>query len=655
MGKKIKITAGVIIALLVIVGLILGGIFLFPFIPNIGIGESEMTIKSIDFVDRISNDQQLQDSHFRILTQIGIGGEEIIGIINKDDLENGKDGDGLPLGWKAEFPLEIRARIDKETAIYSINADNTPSGKLYDIIHFSEPDKLFGSAITCSSSNKKLAGDIILKDINLIPGDRFCLIKRLRGKIGDFESPTVKVDVRFLFKAGSKISREDIISNFGIGSGIREIVDRSGNRIGAVRMTQDSDSVGSNPPNQDNFKAIYLSGTNKWNIHRESSWNEHQQIINDLSLQSSLDNLERTINECQFLALPSKVNGCTINKLDDYTIPSIGSFILLEVFSFGFNEFGLTNVKNRGESGSTVEYIPDQVQLTNVELLFEAEADWIGIRTLVSKPIIEDISCPDFKSGEKGEITVDVFNDGVVTSVFDVDISDSNKFRQTSDVSQQSIKANEIFRFKIPIDGRELTSAEEFVEVKAFSVERPETLFVTKKVFCEMKQPSLCTDGEQITSLGDDDNLCIFACVEGNYKEKPEFCCEDGVNSFIITEGFRNYECKGKVIPPEGECGAWIEIGGQTIIPDLFCLLNNFLRKFILTISIIFGVIGALFAGLISNKLMDKMELSKKWWIILIIALAIGIGIWYLVLIYFWVGVLVLIVFMLIKFIVPGI
>jgi len=143
----------IILLLVTIVSLIL----LIPATPESITGGSQFVVKSIDYVDRISNDANLNKPHWRILAQMN-GGEKIVGIIDKDRLQS-----DLPLGLETETDLEISANIDTETAFYPISADTSDVGKWFELLWYSVPDAGFGSTpADCTESEVWQTGDKVL-------------------------------------------------------------------------------------------------------------------------------------------------------------------------------------------------------------------------------------------------------------------------------------------------------------------------------------------------------------------------------------------------------------------------------------------------------------------------------------------------------------
>ena len=101
------------------------------------------------------------------------------------------------------------------------------------------------------------------------------------------------------------------------------------------------------------------------------------------------------------------------------------------------------------------------------------------------------------------------------------------------------------------------------------------------------------------------------------------------------------------------ECGAWISLFGKTIIPDLFCIINNFIQKLKINFASIVGILGGLLGALYMRK---PLENNKNKWIVLgLTAIVLGLTIGYLAYLFFWWILLTLSILALIKAFIPGI
>jgi len=136
--------------------------------------------------------------------------------------------------------------------------------------------------------------------------------------------------------------------------------------------------------------------------------------------------------------------------------------------------------------------------------------------------------------------------------------------------------------------------------------------------------------------------------------------CDDGIDNDgdgLIDDA--DPDCQKPV------CGWWVKFpeftiagktyGGQGIIPDIWCYLNLWLAKFKWTFAIVAGFLGGLLSTSFVYKFMNKKNLKKTWWILLITFLVLGGAILYLSLTYFWWILLALIILGIVRAFIPGI
>jgi len=166
-----------------------------------------------------------------------------------------------------------------------------------------------------------------------------------------------------------------------------------------------------------------------------------------------------------------------------------------------------------------------------------------------------------------------------------------------------------------------------------------------------VQPPETCDDGNTISGDG-----CSTTC-----QKEHSILCGDGV----VQAG---EQCDdGNVISGDGcsstcqvegvECPAWISLpgflGGGTLVPDLFCLIDNLFSP----IKWILAILGGLLAGALGFKVSGDVVGRKKknQWIPIVLALALAGAIFGLIFIYFWWGVVTLVILGIIKGVIPRI
>lgn len=166
-------------------------------------------------------------------------------------------------------------------------------------------------------------------------------------------------------------------------------------------------------------------------------------------------------------------------------------------------------------------------------------------------------------------------------------------------------------------------------------------------------------------------------CEEGTEKEVK--CCPPSLGCLEdqICSPEQGYKCVlGSDTPPidprycqlhpedpiciEGDCGYWTIIPGFAgwdgwKIPDLFCIINNFINKLKIVFSIIVGFFGGLLGSSYASKLIPIKKERNKWIMFFAIVLFIGSAVGYLAYIYFWWILLVLIILSIIRIFIPGV
>lgn len=477
----------------------------------------------------ISNSAELNNKFFRIVSSVGRGLDEIVGSIQDSNFNYALASKGID-AWKTEFDLSFSAKILKEEAKYPIipETGNPSLFKTYSVQRQIDPG-VFSSPPPC-------VGDQIIFNRDFPSSDRFCIVANIDGRFGGLEDPTIQTDIDFsMTRAGSTVNR--VISNIGTDSGTKELYDSSGSLVGRVRLSQVSESAGANPPTSSNYKTLFIDGQG-WKLLTSSDVGTYKNLrdITD-SIYIDYSVIESTCasftsesrNTCIENELNKKIQGVKTAQLELQTTQ--------ETFSGGSMFF-----ENKAlENGAKIRYIPSQTQLTEPRLLLDVQAEWIGVRELVSKPKITSIECPDFK--QNGYIKVVVLNEGDVESNFNVKLDSCGDFDQLSSVKAQSIFPQGTGTFLITIDSEGIADIET-CRVTAFNIGLSETLSDTQSVTCKALDVGLCDDGDQLlTSIGG--QTCVKVCASGVFPTEPEFCCEPGeIASPTLVDGKIEYKCE---------------------------------------------------------------------------------------------------------------
>ena len=147
-------------------------------------------------------------------------------------------------------------------------------------------------------------------------------------------------------------------------------------------------------------------------------------------------------------------------------------------------------------------------------------------------------------------------------------------------------------------------------------------------------------------------------CEEENFYQYIPKECEEDLECCNIKDGIGN--CKAEC-EPEHICGYWIKmpevLGGATIIPDLWCLLNQLIEGSRRLFAVIAGLLGGLISLAYHNKFINPLFKTNKPKIIssILVFVVLGIAIGFLAYSWFWYIILALIILGIVRAFIPGI
>lgn len=300
------------------------------------------------------------------------------------------------------------------------------------------------------------------------------------------------------------------------------------------------------------------------------------------------------------------------------------------------------------------------------QFTLDIDADEVGIFISTGKP---SVTCPnnfDIISGETEDVQITLENIGEDSGSFSYGINCNKGSSVISPTPPQSISRGNsriiTATMGLTVEEGIETSTCTFTATELNTFEQDSCGFS----FTSTKQTQ-CIEGTSSCEIG---NSELWTCLsDGSFqKAQCDFGCEAFENTFrcklqqneicdnsIDDDGdglidFDDPECR------EVECGAWVELFGVTIIPDLFCIINRFILKFRFALSIILGVIGgALGVSYLLKFLSPDSKTSTKVISALITFFVVGIALFTLALIYFWWIVLFLIIVGVVRALLPGV
>lgn len=330
------------------------------------------------------------------------------------------------------------------------------------------------------------------------------------------------------------------------------------------------------------------------------------------------------------------------------------------------SEFENTNSLVDDVTWNGVSMLVDlSTQTTFQTFTIDLDADFVGIHKNVGSP---DVQCPsgrqEFVSGSRAETTVKVKDLSGTNPTFGLSYQCTN--------GEGSLQQNRIFNVGTTFqDVLAYSTAQTQTDLdyqclfSAYDLNSPtnrDTCIVYYKVVpftgCTPGQKQCSPDGKALMVCNSekvyDEIPCAFGCEIFNGEarcslQKKEICdnnIDDDGNGLVDKD---DPQCQGTI----NECGAWLELGGKTIIPDLWCILTLQIQKIMTILAIVFGLVGAVFGFLITRKTLLQNKVSNNATIItsLIVAVLVGFGIWILTLIYWWLAFLSIIIFVIVKII----
>lgn len=516
--------------IILVISLAVIALLAFTQLDILGVGTTPSTLLtlSVDDLDIISNEDDIDDSFYRIVANVGQGGESVIGTL-EGEVTQSQLNQPLPDRFQTDNELDFRANIEDEEAIYPLNPQQ---GQNAEFLFFSTSlleKQLFESHEDCPQ-------DIVVADFER-PRRKYCIGYEKSGRFADVSSPNIKTTVGYeLTRPESTVSGE--ISNFGANSGLKEIRE-NGDLVGRIRIAQSSQRAGSNPPTESNFKG-YFDEASGWKLLRQSTVqsykNARDSALQETLTSSFIDDIEST-NGCRnFLFLDKN---CLRTKLQN-KISGVQSQQQQVVGGSGDFDDGAMSFDNKNdESSGKIVYSPENPDLTNTQISLDVKASWIGVKSIVTAPeITSGISCSDFE--QNGQIDVPVRNTGQQGSSFNVKLNSCGAFTQLSEVSQRFIPGGDTRQFSIDIQG-DGEGHSESCEVEAFNVEFPSENNV-ETVSCQSTSVDECSAGQERLTV-DNGEDCVLQCSNGDYGTEPAFCCESGITSFVNDDGQVNYEC----------------------------------------------------------------------------------------------------------------
>ena len=607
----------------------------FKFLSVTGQG---MTITSISNIGALTPDTDLSGK-WMLINARSSGGQSLVATINPSQTES------LGLGYQTEYPLTIEMESSDEQVHYKIRNTGTNIYS-YELLTQQSTDsceKNFYIPFTGGSDAPLCPSDHDWK-IDLYNNDaswdnryicrRLCINKVQEGVSSVIEPASVKKSVKMVLTAsGERIEQEIEVgrsANF------------YSNSLGLVATVQFPDLLwtGNYPPSGQGYKGYHQIDSGKWTITTDERLNNY--IGKSPSLENYLNSLVSGGNI--FL---DKFSTSTFN-LEVGKVNNVVTSMQGDNVQIGGS---LTNIENI--DGETYATIDADAKLGVADLVIRLRADWVGIKIPFGKPDIVSAQCPDFKSGENGEIILQVKNTGTATGSF-VPSIECSSVSQSYNMGITSIASLQTKTMTIPIDtgafaGEKLDTC----KIKVEDFNNPDN-YDEASATCQLLKPALCIENEIYTS-----GNCISKCVDGAKTEL--MCCNNtaklSYNPDLSGDEFNGFYCVTDDGGDNGlgycsDCDAYAKnlLFGWAGASDckakifqgtffcIFALLRLLAVPFFFIISILFGYNAV-------NKIMKGDFKVLSWSLAIIIGGLVGVLTYFA----FYVGLVLLIVLGLIK------
>lgn len=594
---------------------------------------SGLYIKSISKnIDVISSDTDLKGVWFLIDATTG-GGQSVVGTLTPEETNSMS-------GTLTTYPLTIEVSAIDEKVEYLFKATGQ---NIYQ----------YDYTIQKSSDGFKSGGDcktfllIPYKDAPSCPSTstysttyrqsnglsgyacwRYCTTKKQTGVLSIIE-PSKLIDeanIKLTVNAQTitqKVSQSNSNADFFI----------SGKGMVAQVQFPTTGWTGNFPPSATDYYGYYDLNQQSWRITSKSRIDSEYSS----ALIQSETQLKTYSDESGIRTQCNSATGCY--SLISKTINGLNSVVTtLKADDMSITQNSVWTNRNDKNNGKMVVSLDRQIGQAN--LIIKARADWLGIKIEAGKPQISGKSCNEFRSGDKGNIQLNVKNIGSATGNFIASI-DCKDLMQSFNPSPVTIKAGQTETMNIPINSG--TIAKEFYdtcEIKVQDINKASN-YDTDSVRCHILKPATCTENDYYL-----EGNCIKICKNGEKNQLK--CCgnteEITYDTSKVDNGFGGYSCvtKGNGGGNGGTECAWYDLKCQ--------LKNSFAGYFtvgILVLSFLFGLL--MFAIMLG--MFKQMELGSPT--DMVVSIIFGIGTGFLFYYYIWFAILFFVLAIIIWIILP--
>ncbi len=666
MKKKLTTLIAVSVTILMLVFVVIASFF---FTQQSGYA-SGFTVTSISSTQVISENTNLNNVFFLINAVANGGGQSIVGTITPEQTEQLS-------GYKTDFPLKLT--ISTVDEVVDANIENL-GDPIYKYTYLIRNRESIWTAPVCPSNTEYdipiYSNWLVIKKLER----RVCINKLQVGTLGRIQQQNVKWNADLTLSAGGESHTESISNGNEYGDSVQFY---DGGQLRATVQWTGSLVTGDGLPEVADLKPVFWAeGVSEWRIVHDNTKDQYDGIL--ASTRADLNNYVNNRGyECDSLESCTNIFVNTLNELNHYVDRQ------MKTENVQIQSGSIAN-KDSLNSGK-VRYELDR-RITNPSLAIKVVADWVGVLIESSEPAISRVACPTFKSGEIGVIETRVENVGGGTGTFAIVISgcDPIKQRYSTSTDRFTLSADEAITYDVQLSTG--NANEELVkqcQIRVYDVNDPSSDDTTS-VSCKMERARACDPGDPFM-----DGKCIKQCKDGTRIETIK-CCDYGVKS--LPDG--TLDCKQDPSCPSGEtrcpdgvcrtscgpggteicfndldddndgkvdeldcyCPAWIStpdiIGGDTILPNLFCLFKKWLLPKIYLIAGILGFISFLIVYVGSEGYIQKYKIKTKKWtipkpvLLLTFAALAGLLVGLVTLWFWWLGLLALVFYIIIMIVI---
>jgi hypothetical protein len=493
-------------------------VILFLCLVSTSILHSEgFTVTSVSTSSIITRTTQPASVYWIINANFNGGGQSLTGTLDPNTVKSFMGGKVY-----TKQPFSVSVNSMDETIFYEVVNEGV---QVYKYSYYTEDNPTTLGVATadpapCSNSNWQI--DIGRTTFGYVDM-RFCVKKEVVAVKGAYNNPKIDFKAKISVSNGYQTIERQVCSGASAGC-MGASVDLS--EIGTAQWTG-SLVTGDSPPNQNLFVAIGRHDNSKWQIAGEPYWSDYK------NKESVADGL---LNDIRARATQGRFTSSEYISQIDASIqsaispPNQAEYVLLNQDA-SFTSSPFTKDSNSGKISVTLGR-----RLTSPNVVFKIRADWIGIVIPTGKPKIISAIANTLKSGESGEVRVQIQNIGEGDGTFSTILMGCEPFVQTSsgESARQTIQPNNVNTISIGISGGASTDAiSKSCTVKVYDVNDP-TIYDQYSLYLQQQKPRICVPNQIIA-----EGSIIKKCNNGGTSLDIVDNCQYGV----LSDNRGGFEC----------------------------------------------------------------------------------------------------------------